>query len=236
MGTRLAVLRRDGRSLGRGQLYLRRANPDVVAARVNRHEGTKSWDRIRLGFSFPTVAAIPTLAALDDGRFHWSPVPWWVCLLGYALLLTGIAGMTWAESVNKFFEPTVRIQSERGPTVSDTGPYSVVRHPGRVAGSLLFVGIALSLGSAWALVPVGLASLADPPDPLGRRDVAGRIGGLQGVHATGPLPMDSGHLVAPPMAESAIRDRAAGDPWVRPGRGFSAPRTAADSGPHPQCL
>ena len=27
-------------------LYLRRVNPDVIAARVNRHEGTKRWDRI----------------------------------------------------------------------------------------------------------------------------------------------------------------------------------------------
>lgn len=140
-------------------LYLRRVNPDVVAARVNRHDGTRSWDRILLGLLFAAVMAIPILAALDDGRFHWSQVPWWVCLLGYALFLTGMAGMTWAESVNRFFEPTVRIQSERGHTVIDTGPYAVVRHPGYVAGSLLFVGIALCLGSLWALVPAGLASL-----------------------------------------------------------------------------
>jgi protein-S-isoprenylcysteine O-methyltransferase Ste14 len=138
-------------------LYLRRVNPDVVAARLNRHEGTKSWDRILLGILLPTVMAIPIVAALDVGRFHWSQVPWWVCPLGYALLLAGMAGVTWAESVNRFFEPTVRIQSDRGHTVIDTGPYAVVRHPGYVAGCLLFVGMALSLGSAWALVPAGLA-------------------------------------------------------------------------------
>ena len=39
-------------------LYLRRVNPDVIAARVNRHEGTKRWDRILLGFLLP-VMAIP---------------------------------------------------------------------------------------------------------------------------------------------------------------------------------
>ena len=33
-----------------------------------------------------------------------------------------------------------------------------MRHPGYVA-ACLFVGIALSLGSLWALVPAGLASL-----------------------------------------------------------------------------
>jgi protein-S-isoprenylcysteine O-methyltransferase Ste14 len=34
-----------------------------------------------------------------------------------------------------------------------------VRHPGYVGACLLFVGTALSLGSFWALIPAGLASL-----------------------------------------------------------------------------
>jgi protein-S-isoprenylcysteine O-methyltransferase Ste14 len=33
-----------------------------------------------------------------------------------------------------------------------------VRHPGYVAGILFCVGIALCLGSVWALIPAGLAS------------------------------------------------------------------------------
>jgi protein-S-isoprenylcysteine O-methyltransferase Ste14 len=140
-------------------LYLRRVNPEVIAARVNRHEGTKRWDWILLGLFFPTLVAILVVAALDDGRFHWSREPWWACVLGYALLLAGMAGLTWAEAVNRFFEPTVRIQSERGHTVIDTGPYALVRHPGYVAACPPFVGIALSLGSLWALIPAGLACL-----------------------------------------------------------------------------
>ena len=74
------------------------------------------------------------MAALDDGRYHWLPVPWWGCVLGYVLLITGMVGLTWAESVNKFFEPTVRIQTDRGHKVIDTGPYAIVRHPGYVFG------------------------------------------------------------------------------------------------------
>src|SRR4051812_43036856 len=64
-------------------LYLRRANPDVIAARVNRHEGTKGWDRSLLGLFLPAMASIPPVAALDDGRFRWSHVPWWACGVGY---------------------------------------------------------------------------------------------------------------------------------------------------------
>ncbi len=133
-------------------LYLRRVNPDVIAARVNRHEGTKGWDRILLGIFIPMMVMTVPVAALDDGRFHWSHVPLWVCGIGYVLLVAGLAGMTWAESVSKFFEPTVRIQTDRGHTVIDTGPYALVRHPGYVAACLLFMGMPLALGSLWALI------------------------------------------------------------------------------------
>jgi hypothetical protein len=34
-------------------LYLRRVNPEVIAARISRHKGTKRWDRILLAIFFP---------------------------------------------------------------------------------------------------------------------------------------------------------------------------------------
>jgi protein-S-isoprenylcysteine O-methyltransferase Ste14 len=140
-------------------LYLWRVNPEIFAARSRIHEGTKRWDRLLLAVLFPAMAAIVLVAALDDGRFHWSHIPWWACGLGYALLLAGMGITAWAQAVNKFFEPGVRIQADRGHRVIDTGPYAIVRHPGYVGACLLFVGTALSLGSFWALIPAGLASL-----------------------------------------------------------------------------
>jgi protein-S-isoprenylcysteine O-methyltransferase Ste14 len=64
-----------------------------------------------------------------------------------------MAVMTWVEAVNKFAEPTVRIQTDRGQTVIDTGPYAIVRHPLYTASLPYFVGMALVLGSLWALIP-----------------------------------------------------------------------------------
>lgn len=139
-------------------LYLWRVNPEVVIARSGFHEGTKRWDIILLGFFFPAVYAIIPVAALDDGRFHWFPLPWWVVGVGYVLFLVGMGIVTWAEAVNKFFEVTVRIQTERGHKVVANGPYAIVRHPGYVGGILFCVGIALCLGSVWALLLAGLAS------------------------------------------------------------------------------
>jgi protein-S-isoprenylcysteine O-methyltransferase Ste14 len=140
-------------------LLLRRVNPDIMPARINRHQGTEWWDRILVPIFLVTWLATFPVAALDDERFQWFPVPWWVVAVGYALFLVGMSILTWAEAVNKFFEPTVRIQADRGHHVIDVGPYGIVRHPGYVGGMLFFLGTALCLGSVWALIPAGLASL-----------------------------------------------------------------------------
>jgi protein-S-isoprenylcysteine O-methyltransferase Ste14 len=139
--------------------YLWRVNPELIVARSHYHTATKHWDKILLCFYLPAMLAIQLVAALDDGRFHWCPVAWSVCALGYALLLAGFGLITWAESINKFFEPTVRIQSERIHRVIDDGPYAIVRHPGYVAGVLISFGTALSLGSLWALIAAAISSL-----------------------------------------------------------------------------
>jgi protein-S-isoprenylcysteine O-methyltransferase Ste14 len=138
-------------------LYLRRVNPDVIAGRVNPHERPRRWDLL-LGLTgfLPAMLAIPIVAALDDGRYHWSYVPWWGSLVGYALIIAGFVGVTWVTSVNKFFEPSVRIQTDRGHRVIDTGPYAIVRHPGYALGYPLFLGMPLALGSLWALIPAML--------------------------------------------------------------------------------
>ena len=140
-------------------VFLWRVNPEVVIARSHRHAGTKHWDKILLWILLPSMWVIVPLAALDAGRFHWFPVPWWVCTLGYACLLAGLGMTTWAESVNKFFEVTVRIQADRGQTVIDTGPYAHVRHPGYCGAFLTSIGMALALGSLWALIPAGFTIL-----------------------------------------------------------------------------
>jgi hypothetical protein len=77
-------------------LYLQRINPDVVAARVNRPEGTKGWDRVLLRLFIPALVLTLPMAALDDGRYHWFLVPLWVCGIGYVLLIAGMVGLTWA--------------------------------------------------------------------------------------------------------------------------------------------
>jgi protein-S-isoprenylcysteine O-methyltransferase Ste14 len=140
-------------------LYFRRVNPAMFATRSHVHPGTKRWDKVVIGLLFVAILAIAPAAGFDDGRFHWSSMSWSLVALGYVLLIAGWVLFAWAETVNPFFEPGVRIQTERGHHVIDTGPYAIVRHPGYFASFLLFTGFALSLGSWLALIPAGFATL-----------------------------------------------------------------------------
>jgi protein-S-isoprenylcysteine O-methyltransferase Ste14 len=140
-------------------VYFTHANPEMFAVRSRVHPDTKQWDKILMCLLFVAILAIPPVAGLDDGRFHWSSMSSRVVALGYLVQLAGWIGVAWAQTVNRFFEPGVRIQTERGHHVIDTGPYALIRHPGYFAAVLLFVGIALSLGSWWALIPAGFGSL-----------------------------------------------------------------------------
>lgn len=145
-------------AFGASALVLARINPIIFRARSRIQQGTKAWDRALLAGIFPAIAAILPVGALDAGRFSWLPLPIWAVLLGYAALLAGIAVTAWAQAVNPFFEPGVRIQAERHQRVIDTGPYRFVRHPGYVAAIVMFFGMALALGSVLALLPAALAS------------------------------------------------------------------------------
>ncbi|GLR51100.1 isoprenylcysteine carboxylmethyltransferase family protein [Shinella yambaruensis] len=138
-------------------LILQRVNPAIYRARSRFQPGTERWDRILLLLMLPAMVAEVPLATLDAGRMSWSSVPPAFIVLGYALLAAGIAITTWAQGVNRFFEPGVRLQRERGQRVITFGPYAFVRHPGYVGALMMFAGLPPALGSWWALVPAAVA-------------------------------------------------------------------------------
>jgi len=64
--------------------------------------------------------------------------------------------LNWAMIVNPHFEPTVRIQKDRGHKVITSGPYNIVRHPGYLAGILFILSIPLMIGSVFTFIPAGI--------------------------------------------------------------------------------
>jgi protein-S-isoprenylcysteine O-methyltransferase Ste14 len=62
-------------------------------------------------------------------------------------IVAAYALVFWAMVENRFFSSVVRIQSERGQHVVESGPYAFVRHPGYSAGILILAASGVALGS-----------------------------------------------------------------------------------------
>lgn len=126
----------------------------LLAERASRMgTNTKSWDRVLLPVYGLTTLAVLVIAGLDM-RFGWSNrFPAWLQFVGLGLALIGNGLITWSMVANAFFAFSVRLQQERGQTVTTGGPYRAVRHPGYVGASLFALGTALLLGSYWSLAP-----------------------------------------------------------------------------------
>jgi len=143
-----------------GRIWAERRHPGLTAERQNteKFHDAKAWDKVlaplmALSLSFPLVI----VAGLDH-RFGWSPVfPGWLIVLGFVSTSLGYAFAVWALAENRFFSSVVRIQTDRGHAVCDSGPYRLVRHPGYAGSILALPGIVLALGSVWTLVPAAVA-------------------------------------------------------------------------------
>jgi protein-S-isoprenylcysteine O-methyltransferase Ste14 len=128
--------------------------PDMLAERSQVREGTKGWDR----FLAPAIVIVGTLAVLVtaglDIRFGWSGlIPFGLWWFGLAIAFASQMFVLWAMASNPFFAATVRIQVDRGHSVTSHGPYQFMRHPG-YAGSLVYnLAIPLVLGSWWVFIP-----------------------------------------------------------------------------------
>jgi protein-S-isoprenylcysteine O-methyltransferase Ste14 len=139
-------------------IYLQRVNPDVITHRMVIKAGTETWDKIWgavFGILFPAIYVVAGL----DARWGWSPMPAWSWGIGVGLFLLSGGVLVRSMGENPFFEKTVRIQTDRGHRVIDTGPYGVVRHPGYVGFLGWLVSVPLLLGSAWAFAPAAAAML-----------------------------------------------------------------------------
>lgn len=135
-------------------LWLRYKDPALLAERL-RLPGTGGESRadvaILIGIKLGFLAWL-VLSPLDV-RFGWLPrLPLWCEVCGGILLLAGSFLTFRALTVNTYASQLVRIQSERGQRVIDTGVYSFVRHPMYLGASLWFIGGALLLGSVCGLL------------------------------------------------------------------------------------
>ena len=136
-------------------------NPELLVERLKiKREGSKLWDEILMRVSnLMIIITIPAIAGLDVGRFQWSNIDVFFAPLGLVLVVISSVILNYAMFVNIHFEPTVRIQKERGHKVISSVPYSIIRHPGYLAGILFAISIPLLIGSVFTFIPVCIYTL-----------------------------------------------------------------------------
>jgi len=145
-----------------GRMWAEQRHPGMMAERQNIEniQNAKTWDKVLAPLMAVSVGYPLVIVAGLDHRYSWSSeFPLWLIVIGFVMISLGYAYAAWALAENRFFSSVVRIQTDRGHVVCDSGPYRFVRHPGYAGNILALFGIVLGLGSVWTLIPAAVASI-----------------------------------------------------------------------------
>jgi len=145
-----------------GRMWAEHRHPGLMAERQNIEnvQNAKAWDKVLAPLMAVSVGYPMVVVAGLDHRYDWSSeFPVWLIVIGFILISLGYAFAVWALAENRFFSSVVRIQTDRGHVVCDSGPYRFVRHPGYAGNVLALFGIVLALNSVWTLIPAAVASI-----------------------------------------------------------------------------
>jgi protein-S-isoprenylcysteine O-methyltransferase Ste14 len=134
-------------------LIIARHDPQLIRERMRGpfQSEQKPWDKVLLAVVMVLCIAMFVVAGLDAVRYRTSHMPLWLEVLGAAGIALGIYTFHIVMRTNSYATAVVRIQDERGHQVISTGPYAFVRHPMYAGAVLYFLGIALLLGSWYAV-------------------------------------------------------------------------------------
>ena len=133
-------------------------NPVVIERRMWPGPGVKAWDWICMVVFMAAFVSLIIVARQDLQTREPSP-PGITWVMGLALFVPGWALVTWSMSVNPFFEKQVRIQTNHGHYVIESGPYALIRHPGYVGFIAVLLATPVLLVSVRTLIPAVIAVL-----------------------------------------------------------------------------
>ena len=131
--------------------------PDLIKERSRLTSGGQPLDLIIAGLMGFFLMPVTWIVCGLDARFRWSPaIPTAIQWAALSLFIIGNGIGLWAARTNRFLSTVVRIQSERGHYVVDSGPYAYVRHPAYGGWLVAYLALPIALGSLWGLIPAAL--------------------------------------------------------------------------------
>jgi len=142
------------------RIWAEKRHPGLLAERgkLGKEQNVKSWDKVLAPLMAVSLSFLLVIVAGLDHHFGWSSAfPLWLNILGFILIILGYTFAGWALAENRFFSTMVRIQTDRGHMVCDSGPYGIVRHPGYAGNILALPGMVLAFGSVWTIIPAIVA-------------------------------------------------------------------------------
>ena len=132
---------------------------ELISERGRKKDNVEKWDKLITRLLTLLWLALYIVSGLDI-RFRLSlELASWIHISGLVIFILGNALVSWAMISNIYFSRAVRIQYDRGHTVSIGGPYRFMRHPGYVGMIIYLLATPLILGSIWAFIPASLTGI-----------------------------------------------------------------------------
>jgi len=139
-------------------LYLMKTDPKLLERRMSggptaEKEPTQRIIMFLASLGFIGLLVVPAL----DHRFAWSHMQAHAALAGDGLVVLGWLAIFFVFKENTFTSATIELAPDH--KVISTGPYALVRHPMYVGLILLYISMALVLGSMWTLAVAALITI-----------------------------------------------------------------------------
>ncbi len=126
----------------------------VARERLRPGPGAKPEPVYNIGTAIAWISHI-VIVPLDLGRFRWTTAfPLWLQAGGVLAMVIAMGMVIWALRHNEYLSARIRIQSERGHRVADTGPYAYIRHPNYAGAFLLGLSSGLVFASWPSILPM----------------------------------------------------------------------------------
>ena len=138
-------------------IYFLKHDPGLIQKRMEVKVPPKLWDKMVMTPFVIAMISLLIVPGFDVVRYEWSSIPIYLEILGFIGFSIAMYGMFLGMKANPFCIKTVEIQE--GHKVASTGVYSYVRHPMYSSAILMMFSIPLALGSVYALICAGVASV-----------------------------------------------------------------------------
>ena len=132
-------------------IYFSIKDPELMERRKQAGPGAEQsmLQKIVATIALTSLFAVFVVCGLDH-RFGWSHMPPVLSWVGDGIEVFSFFMFYLVFKENSFGGSNIRV--EENQKVISTGPYAIVRHPMYVGTIVMVIGIALGLGSWWALL------------------------------------------------------------------------------------